>query len=261
MAPDSSSARVPAPWPLPETSTTATSSRSPLREVTTKSPAKGVPPAERSSAAAYHSSGSAGMPPWRRIRSRRSTNICSPWSPATPRRERRKRREQDEEAEAEDDHDRRPPTRTVIVLLCGTTQRQDEQHEDDEPRQLARAEHEAGHHERHEQRRRAARSPGTARSATPMATVATTSATRIREPRGRTRLSAASNRWPARGARGASRAHVCAPPVRRRLGRRLYGAGAEGGLTSRTPEDVASDELPRCGRSSRRRGTASTVRR
>ena len=54
-----------------------------------KSPANGVPPAERSSAAAYHSSGSAGMPPWRRIRSRRSTNIGSPWMPATPSRERR----------------------------------------------------------------------------------------------------------------------------------------------------------------------------
>lgn len=89
MAPESSSARVPAPCPLPETSTTTTSRRSPTREATTKSPAKGVPPAERSSEAAYHSGGRAGMPPWRRMRSRRSTNICSPWRPGTPSRERR----------------------------------------------------------------------------------------------------------------------------------------------------------------------------
>ena len=81
---------MPAPSPLPETSTTATSSRSPWRAVTTKSPANSVPPAERSSLSTYQSSGSSGMPPWRRMRSRRSTSIDSPWSPATPSRDRRK---------------------------------------------------------------------------------------------------------------------------------------------------------------------------
>ena len=48
IAPESWSARVPAASPLPDTSTTATSSRLPSVRVvaTTKSPANGEPPAE-----------------------------------------------------------------------------------------------------------------------------------------------------------------------------------------------------------------------
>ena len=54
-----------------------------------KSPANGVPPAERSADSTYQPRGSSGILPWPRIRSRRSTSIDSPWAPATPRRVRR----------------------------------------------------------------------------------------------------------------------------------------------------------------------------
>ncbi len=90
-APESSRARVPAPSPLPETSTTTTSSRSRSGgpAVTTKSPANGVPPAERRAASAWKPTGSVGMVPWLWMRSRRSTSIDSPRTPATPSRLRR----------------------------------------------------------------------------------------------------------------------------------------------------------------------------
>ena len=88
-APESNSARVAAASPLPETSTTATSSRSLVAEATMKSPANSVPPAERSADSANHWPGSDGSWPCRWIRSRRSMSIVSPWAPATPSPERR----------------------------------------------------------------------------------------------------------------------------------------------------------------------------
>ena len=66
-----------------------------------KSPANGVPPAERSAASAYQPSGSAGCRPGCRIRSRRSTSIDSPCAPATPSRVRRNDESEDDQAEQE----------------------------------------------------------------------------------------------------------------------------------------------------------------
>ena len=82
---------MPASSPLPETSQTQSSRRLPQpgRDATTKSPANGVPPADRSADSAYQPGGSAGSMPWLMIRSRRSTSIDSPIAPATPSRERR----------------------------------------------------------------------------------------------------------------------------------------------------------------------------
>ena len=59
------------------------------RVATTKSPANGVPPAERSADSACQPVGQVGDAALLRIRSRRSTNIDSPSAPATPRRDRR----------------------------------------------------------------------------------------------------------------------------------------------------------------------------
>ena len=148
-APHSRRARVPAPCPLPETSTTATSSRPSTRAATTKSPANGVPPADRSSLAAYHSAGRSGIPPWRRIRSRRSTNIISPWMPATPRRERRN----DDSSTTNPRPKMMATVRTMrtVDVLARHDQGQDEEHEQHEPRQLPRTEHQARQHHRHQQ--------------------------------------------------------------------------------------------------------------
>jgi hypothetical protein len=132
-APQSSRARVPAPWPFPETSTTATSRRPSTREATTKSPANGVPPADLSSLAAYHSAGRSGMPPWRHAESRAT-----------------KGRQQHHQPEAEDDgHGQCDPQ--VDVLLARRDQGQDEEDEQHEPRQLPRTEHQAGEHQGHHQ--------------------------------------------------------------------------------------------------------------
>ena len=67
-APESSSARVPASTPLPDTSTSATSSWLPSSErvATRKSPENDAPPAERRTTSACQPTGSAGISPWAR---------------------------------------------------------------------------------------------------------------------------------------------------------------------------------------------------
>ena len=238
IAPDSSSARVPAPWPLPETSTTATSRRSPTREVTTKSPANGVPPAERSSAAAYHSSGSAGMPPWRRIRSRRSTNICSPWMPATPRRERRKDDSRTTKPEPEDDDHRQHDA--DVMSWSGTTTASTSSTNTTNHGSWRGPSIRLEHHGGTSRVTSGASWREAARSATADGERRDDQrAPRIRDPRGHDPVAALARCAAAHGA-----AHAPSSSRRARLlGRRLYGAGAERGLTSRTPEDVASDQL------------------
>ena len=81
---------MPASTPLPETSTSATSSVLPSSErvATRKSPEKDAPPAERSTTSACQPSGRAGISPWAVSRSRRSTSIESPRVPCTPSRPR-----------------------------------------------------------------------------------------------------------------------------------------------------------------------------
>ena len=151
-APDSSSARVPAPAPLPETSTTATSSRSPPwgRAATTKSPANGVPPADRSADWACQPSGSTGIPPWPWMRSRRSTSIDSPWEPPDSEAAAAERGQQDDEPGGEDDQQDAAGGHGDL-RLPGQQHDDHDQDEDDEPRQLARSEEEAPEqHRQHE---------------------------------------------------------------------------------------------------------------
>ena len=81
---------MPASTPLPDTSTSATSSVLPSSErvATRKSPENDAPPAERSTTSACQPSGRAGISPWAVSRSRRSTSIESPRVPCTPSRPR-----------------------------------------------------------------------------------------------------------------------------------------------------------------------------
>ena len=113
------SARVPAASPLPDTSTTATSSRVPSDRVvaTTKSPANGEPPAERQGGLDQPVAGSFGIVPCARIRSRRSTSIDSPRRPPIPSTLRRQADDQDEEADQEQDRDRGDGARRCTRLL------------------------------------------------------------------------------------------------------------------------------------------------
>ena len=81
---------MPALTPLPETSTSATSSWLPSldRLATTKSPENASPYADCSAISACQGSGRSGSTPWARSRSRRSTSIDSPSVPCTPSRDR-----------------------------------------------------------------------------------------------------------------------------------------------------------------------------
>ena len=81
---------MPAPVPLPLTSTRTTSNRWPdrLRCATTKSPENWSPYAERMADVAFHPGGRSGRAPPEAIRSRSSANIRSPPNPRVPTTER-----------------------------------------------------------------------------------------------------------------------------------------------------------------------------
>ena len=84
-APERNRERAPASTPLPETSTTTSSSWSSWERLATmKSPAKEVPPADLATDSTNQSGGRSGRLPCWEIRSRRSMNIDSPRGPETP---------------------------------------------------------------------------------------------------------------------------------------------------------------------------------
>ena len=93
--------------PLPETSTTTTSSRSPSCGARRPRSHRRTGCRRRSAAPTRRTSrsGRSGRPPWRWIRSRRSTSIDSPAAPATPRRDRRNEASSTMKPEHEDDDD------------------------------------------------------------------------------------------------------------------------------------------------------------
>ena len=136
-------------------------------------------------------------------------------------------------------------TRTVDGPGSAPLSGQHEEHEHDEPRQLARSEHQAGHHERDQQRgERHLVGEDPDRDPAEHGQRATSSA-RMRDPRGTTRLTRLSRRPADVGTVGARGENSWSSSSRRLcvLDARLYGAGAERGLTSGAPEDVASDQL------------------
>ena len=152
-APERSRARVPAPSPLPETSTTTTSSRSRSGgpAVTTKSPANGVPPAERRAASAWkpdgqRRDGALALDAVAQVDQHRLAPDARDAEPAAP-----ERGQQDDEAGDEQHDDATDePRRDVGQLRHRPDDAQQDEH--DEPRKVPRAEGQAAQDQRQHER-------------------------------------------------------------------------------------------------------------
>ena len=266
----SSSARVPASSPLPDTSTTTTSR--PRRRGTgwprrsrPRTPCR--PPSASADSTCQPRGQARDARPWLRIRSRRSTSIDSPARPADAEPGTPREAGQHDQADQHLDHRPRRTMRAVRLRLAGSAPRQ-EQHQDDRRRTSGSLRGPS---------KRLPSSSGTVRLVKGIAGRAAATATSDHESRAR-RAAPGTDvrvRASARTMRGAG----CRAVAWRRPSARARPTGgavtvrpvawpgpldrlslrprdAERRLASRTPEEVASRAAPRSAPVVRRRGRA-----